>query len=293
MSTTSTATTDITATQGDPSGLDRAAFDRTAAARSAMRPEDAPHYTLDAFYAAGKALWIAPRVAAYRDPMLALPGFDVAHLDGFEDLARGLRFVQTELLRRIQRAKQVPELAAEGWRLRALMMSYAEALSYKGRIAPELIVRLREGSGYRDLVEDLSVLCQEFLALPAELTGPNAAVTRAEIARASELAHEINVRVGNAADVDLSQAALLDERRRLGGLLLRAHGQIRRAMTYLRWDEGDATELVPSLYVPGGGRKAAEPATEPPQELAELHEQLHEQAAAPPVHPEDDPFAAE
>ena len=66
MSTPSTGTAAGTAAPEGAAGQDRAAFDKTAPARSAMKPEDAPQYTLDAFYAAGKALWIAPRVAAYR-----------------------------------------------------------------------------------------------------------------------------------------------------------------------------------------------------------------------------------
>lgn len=38
----------------------------------------------------------------------------------------------------------LPDVAAEGWRIRSMMMSYAEALSHKGHMAPQLIFRLRE-----------------------------------------------------------------------------------------------------------------------------------------------------
>lgn len=291
MHSTTTGAGTGPATPADASALDRLAFDRTASARGAMKPEDAPNYGLDAFHAAGKALAIVPRVAPYRAAMTTLPGFRVAHLDGLEDYARALRFVHTEILRRVQRAKVLPVLAEEGRTLRALMMSYAEALSYKGLFAPELIVRLREGTGYSDLVEDLNVLAQEFLALPATHTGPGSLVTRPEIDRASEIAHQINVAAGNAVDIDLSQAALVDERRKVAGLLLGAHGQIRRAITYLRWDEGDANDLVPSLYIAGPGRPKAKAPAEVPEELAELHQELHAVTGTP--HPEDSPFAAE
>lgn len=273
--------------------LDRQAFERTAAIRSATKADDAATIGLDAAFAAGKALWIAPRVATYRPRMLLLPEFDIVHLDQFGDLARALRFAQTELLRRIQRSRQIPGLAAEGWRLRNLLMSYAEALSHKGLIAPELIVRLREGSGYRDLVNDLNVLVEEFLGLPEKYTSPDSAVTRADLDRAAEIAHEIHVHVGNDADTDLSHATLLEERRKLGGLLLVAHGQIRRAITFLRWSEGDVNTLVPSLYVPPGARKTPDVASELPDDLAALHAQLHAEQVPTPVPSDDHPFAAE
>jgi hypothetical protein len=238
----------------DPQDLDRLAFDDTAPDRAAREVEDCRRYTLDAFFAAGRALWILPRVMPYRQRMLALPDYDLRHLDRFERYARALRFVETAILLRVRRTGQLPELAAEGWRLRALMMSYAEALSHKGRVAPELIVRLREGSGYRTLVEDLTVLVHELLAVEGG-TGPGSPVTLEDLDRAAEIADELNVRVGNPAEIDATRATLVRERRKLGHLLVEAHDQLRRALGYLRWAEGDANTLVPSLYVLGRKRR--------------------------------------
>ena len=45
---------------------------------------------------------------------------------------------------------------------------------------------------------------------------------------------------------------LLGERRKLGGLLLTAHRQIWRGVAFLRSDQRDVDDLVPSLYVPPG-----------------------------------------
>ena len=250
----------------DPQDLDRLSFDDTAPERDAREAEDCLRYTLNAFFAAGKALWILPRVMPYRERMLALPDYDLRHLDRFERYARALRFVQTEILRRMPQTGQLPELAAEGWRLRALMMSYAEALSHKDRVAPELIVRLRKGSGYRALVEDLTVLVHELLEVEGG-TGPGSPVTLADLDRASEVADQLHVRVGNPAEIDATRATLVKERRKLGHLLVEAHDQLRRALGYLRWAEGDANTLVPSLYVLGRKRRTREPdGSSPPAE---------------------------
>jgi len=280
-------------TPADASALDRHAFDRTTARRAAMKPEDAPTFGLDAFAAAGKAIAIGQRVAPYRAAMILLPGFEVAHLDCLEDYARALRFVHTEILRRVQRAKVLPVLEEEGKALRRLMLSYADGLSIKKLFSEELITRVREGTGYADLVEDLNILAQEFLALPAAWTAPGSLVTRPEIERASEIAHQINVATAKTAEIDLSQTALLDERRKVAGLLLEAHSEILRAITYLRWKEGDADELVPTLYSGSKGRRAAKPAEGVPAELAEVHQELHALTGTPHLNPEDNPFSEE
>ena len=297
MNTELAGTTIGAGTPVDASTIDRESFDRTAPYRAAMKVADAPHYTLDAFYAAGKALWTLPRVMAHRPDLMTLPKYDIGHLDRFGDYARALRFVQTEILRRIQRSTQLPEVAAAGWQMRSMMMSYAETLSYKGHFAPELLARLREGSGYRDLVEDLSVLVRELQGLPESKIGPDAPVTPDDLKKAAELAHVINVQVGTGPEADLSQEELLGERQKLGGLLVTAHSQIRRGVSYFRWAEGDVNTLVPSLYVPPGHRKSTDPTTEAPPDLAALHAQLHaaQTAAAPaaPVAPEDHPFTSE
>jgi len=48
-------------------------------------------------------------------------------------------------------------------------------------------------------------------------------------------------------------------------LFMRAYDQARRAVIFLRWDEGDADEIAPSLYKGRGGRgqRAEAPAEAP------------------------------
>lgn len=62
---------------------------------------------------------------------------------------------------------------------------------------------------------------------------------------------------GSPSDYDVAKGRLF---RRLA----RAHSQARRAVVYLRWDEGDADHILPSLY-PGRPRRrrAAETPSEP------------------------------
>ncbi|WP_437591731.1 hypothetical protein [Sorangium sp. So ce1000] len=48
-----------------------------------------------------------------------------------------------------------------------------------------------------------------------------------------------------------------DKRARAFALLVHAYDQTRRAIAYLRWNEGDADSIAPSLYKGRGGRTAS------------------------------------
>ncbi len=241
---------------------DRIAFDRTAPFRAALDLGQAPPYTLDAVHAAAVALGIARRLQPYRDAMRTLPGFDVAHLDHLEDYANGLLFAQWTLVARAERVRQLPALAEEGYQIRALLLAYADVLVLKGQVAPDVVQRLREGSGYRDLVEDLGVLVT-VLRERVHAKAHGMPVSAEELDHALDVAAALTNALGAVADPDLGHDTLMVERRKLGVLLVRAQSQLRRAMAYLRFDEKDAEALVPTLYVPGRRHTAAEePATE-------------------------------
>ncbi|MES2645221.1 MAG: hypothetical protein V4850_37385 [Myxococcota bacterium] len=263
---------------------DRASFDRTASARAAVDVSSLPAYGLDAVYASAQALATARRLAPYRSDIAALPGFDIGHLDQLEDLANALLFTQVTLVARANRVRQLPTLATEGYSLRALLLAYADLLVLKGRTPAEPVARLREGGGYRDLVEDLAALVRILREAP-DAVGPAAPVTAAEIDRAAELARAMTLELGADSDPDLPHHTILLERQKLGMLLARAQGQLRRAVAYLRFDEGDAVSLVPSLYIRGArGRRAGEP-DEAPEEAAPLSAGPDPSAAA-----SDSPF---
>ncbi len=292
----STTTHDAGATPGTPEpGEDRKnreAWEATAPERAAVDAKRAPRFTYEPFHAAGNAIHTARAAGEHRATMLLLPDYEVRHLDGLERYARAILFVQTEILRRAKVIKEVPKLAEEGYKLRALMLVQAEVLSLLGKIEPELVKDLREGSGYRDLVEDLHVLVAELRTQPAAIIGDETAVTRAHLDRAADLAHQINVRIGHEASLDLSHSQLLDERTKLGALLGEAHAEVRRAIEFIRFHHDDAAKIVPSLYVPSGPRKAGQPETEAPvAEASSLAERL--QQATAHLAPEDNPFTTE
>ncbi|MCB9698608.1 MAG: hypothetical protein H6738_17640 [Alphaproteobacteria bacterium] len=244
-----------TARPGSEPAEDHAAFVRTEPRRRAFDLALAPRYSLEAYHATGQALKTVARLAPLRTFIAAQPLFDLAHLEGYEDLARALRCVQAELDLHTRRRSEIPELVGEGFPLRGMLLAYAQVLTYKGTVAPEVVARIREGSGTRDLGRDLHTLATLLLQLPPRYLDDDAPVTRAEVERAAELANRIFQQVGGGWMLDVPREALLRERRKVAGLLLRSQAQLRRVVSYIRFDEGDAAELVPSLYVPRDRRR--------------------------------------
>lgn len=271
----------------------RVAFDATANDRVAIDLRSAKPYGLDAIYASMTAAAILTRLEPYLEAMTALPGIDTTKLERFALYAEALYFTQTTLVSRASRAKQMPALASEGWKVREIFMKYADLLVTLERFPADVLARLREGSGYRDLIEDLGALTAWFREVP-DLTAPGSLVTVDLVDRAAELARTMRDTAGLDHDLDLTQGQLLAERQKLGVLLLAAHSEIRRAIEYIRYHEGDAATLAPTLYAPTKGRRAPASHEEPVDDLAAIHHDLHahdlhEQEA--PLDPEDNPFA--
>lgn len=264
--------------------LGREAFDRLATLREAVDPAAATQYNLDATYAVAQARAIVGRLQAYRDTIKKLPGFDIGNLDRLGDYADALEFVHATLVTRAKRVRSLPELANEGYQLRTLLLAYGDLLVLKGTFPADVIARLREGTGYRDLIEDLNGLVVLYGEHPEALLA-GAPVTPEQIARAGELARLMSDELGVDREANLTHDVLIKERIKIAHLLVTAHRELRRAMDYIRYHEGDASVLVPSLYVPSTGRKKK---TDEPT-LIEIHDSLHA-PDQPHDHPHDNPF---
>lgn len=217
----------------------KSAYDALAPLLAAIDPATTTHFTLYAVHAIAQARTTARNVEPSRARIASLPEFDVGHLDRLRQYADALHFVHTSLIAREDRLRAMPELAREGFPLRALLLAYAELLSIKGTLPAETVARLRDGSGYHDLVDDLSVLVLLYDQRP-EVVGDGTPVTRAEVQRANELVQAM----ADALGLDKSELVTHDElaknRQEIGHLLTTAQRQLRRA-----WPTSASTRATP------------------------------------------------
>ncbi|WP_437631633.1 hypothetical protein [Sorangium sp. So ce854] len=166
----------------------------------------------------------------------------------------------------------VKPLLAEAAPLRENLLGDAEALARRGLLDAATVADIRAGQGHIDMANDLVALSALFSASWPDIAGKTAA-TEEEVKRAGEVGPQLLAALGvmeHGKGPGPTEAA--DKRARAFALLVHAYDQIRRAVAFLRWDEGDADEIAPSQYKGRTGRATsstettAAPADETPAE---------------------------
>jgi hypothetical protein len=199
------------------------------------------HATSTARGALTEIMTLRPQIVA------AVPGFDVNALDKLELYA--LALLQADASLRIATASSEPlvALGEEGARLRALMLSDANALALRGLLNGASLSHLKGPNGYRNISADIlamATLLRSNWGTISNKTG----VSLEELDRAEVVAEQLNKLVGDREQAPATAAAVSLERQQVYTLFVRAYDQVRRAVTFLRWDKGDADEIAPSLY---------------------------------------------
>jgi hypothetical protein len=174
----------------------------------------------------------------------------VIHLQAFDRLGSyALALMQANALWRAasRPTNGLRSLAARGARLRQQMILEATCLAFKGLIDGSILDDLKGANGYHNLAVDLTTLS----ALLRQNWGTIQNKCASDLAELIE-ASEIGVRIVDAKGIqDLEPHCRLEAaetRQRAFTLLMHAYDQVRRAIICLRWNEGDADEIAPSLF---------------------------------------------
>ena len=119
----------------------------------------------------------------------------------------------------------------------------------------------RGGVGYCDRLSDLEQLISVFRTYWA-VVEPKTPVTMADLRDADRLVQRFARALGQRQCGVAPDAASADLRQRAFTKLVDVYGRVRRAVAFVRYDEGDADVLAPSLWAGRGGRGRARPATD-------------------------------
>ncbi|WP_437631636.1 hypothetical protein [Sorangium sp. So ce854] len=250
-----------------------AAFDRALPEIEALSPDRLISVNLDIPRVVSQVLGVLPGVRALRGDIAEhLPTFDITRLDRLETYALAAWYAHLLSLSSGDVESAVKPLLAEAAPLRENLLGDAEALARRGLLDAATVADIRAGQGHIDMANDLVALSALFSASWPDIAGKTAA-TEEEVKRAGEIGPQLLAALGvreHGKGPGPTEAA--DKRARAFALLVRAYDQIRRAVAFLRWDEGDADEIAPSLYKGRTGRATsstettAAPADETPAE---------------------------
>jgi hypothetical protein len=218
---------------------------------------------VDIPYCVAIVLGAAPHIAELRADLARLPDFAIEHVDHLPTYAQAAWQAHLESLNEAApAANALKRLIEEAAPLREGLLSSAELLADKGLLDKSVVADIRTGTGHVDAANDLVQLSTLFRAhwprlhdkTPFEAT---------EVERAGAIGHELLTAYGqkrvSSSKVDV---VARDRRARAFTLLVRVYDACRRGVTYVRWHEGDADEIAPSMFRRMGSRRAVEKETD-------------------------------
>jgi hypothetical protein len=224
----------------------RSEFDSTRAARDAIENPTRTQFDIVAGYQlVGTSL---PRIIPFRAQLVALTGFDGSLIDRVSEYGRAAMYaLKRERANGLEKSVTHPKLVEELEQAYFRFYKTAEYLVAMGLMNKQILAAARTGTSVVDRSTDLGTLALEFDAHRARL-GTNVILTADEIARAAKLSREVVDSLVQRSNAESAPSEFRSDRQRAAMVFFDAWEEIRRAVHWLRWYEGDATTLAPSLF---------------------------------------------
>lgn len=242
-----------------------AAFALVQPELATVLPEEIPRITIDVGRAVSVALGALPHLRTLRSAMKTeLPKHPVLLLDKLETYALAAWYAHLLVISPAGDSTPVKKLLEEATPLRESLLIAAEALAHCGLVDAKRVAEIRSGQGYIDLASDLVALSALFIGSWQQVN-QKTAVKLGEVQRAAELGPELLTALGERGQpLSAPKAAgAADQRLRAFALFVHAYDACQRAVAYLRWDEGDADTIAPSLFKGRGRRPSSSSSSEP------------------------------
>lgn len=223
-----------------------------------MSPSDLTPITTDIPRAVAIAVGAVPHIAKLRDQAAKLPDFDITNVDRLGVYALAAWYAHLLGMPEAV-ANSLGALLEEAKPLREPMLLAAELLALLGHFNTTAVKDIRAGQGNIDIANDLVALSALYATAWSRVENKSP-VEWAHVERAAQLGPQILVALGvrDQPGAKVEDGSTPPERRlRAYNLFVNAYDECRRAVTYLRWAEGDADEIAPSLFANRGPRKAA------------------------------------
>jgi hypothetical protein len=236
----------------------RAAVEKLRSKMEAIESSELSQVLIDPLTAATTVRGAYPKIIKFRDAMVALSGFDADNIDQLETYALAAHATQTRMLASSTPPEDFAKIVEETTELRAQFVSDATTLARRGLIDDVPLGLLKGTTGYKNIASDVMTLSTIFRDAWPRIVG-KACVTEEELDHAEVLSDVLINDVGIREQSPAAKAASALERQQAFTLFTNAYDQVRRALTYLRWSEGDVDDIAPSLY---SGRKKRAVSTE-------------------------------
>lgn len=271
------------------------AYNSVVAELEALSPEELYPINMDVMTCVNTAAGVLPEVKALRAQIVQeLPKFNIERLDKLHRYAMAAAYAHTMHLIATGPHDELQPVLEESLKLRELLLNDVTALATRGLVSGEVLKNLKGAVGYKNVQLDLQMLVSVLKANWPTVQG-KCATSVEELARGERLVTWLIEVVGLREQGPAEKAKSADMRLRAFTLFTRSYDEVRRAVGYLRWKEGDVDNIIPSFWAgrPTGrsanGKKASD-GTKPQEELAPKASETP--AAAPTVPTVPAPVAA-
>ncbi len=243
-----------------------ASFRRVRPEIDAVRDDALVPISVEIPFAVGIALAAAPRIDTLIPQMLALPDFDLRPVRMLRTYAGAALYAHLAAATPRPSASTLPTLLDEAGRLRADLLLGADSLAHFGLVSRDRVAAIRAGSGHIDTANDLVQLAALFDEI-WDVIHDRTPILRPMVERAAALGLELHTVLGSRRLDDAFPPAPDAQRIKERSFTLFATGYDTccRAVTYLRWNHGDAHLFAPSIYVKRRRRLAGPPEPVPPE----------------------------
>jgi len=266
MNTTNTTETETTtSTLPTPNGWSPfgATYDRRIEEIKAVPESELVPLNLDVHSAIATVLGTLPALSKLKDRFGKLPEIDQTRLASLEDYAEAAAEANMRHETAIAPNDDIVELNEAAMKMRETLRIDATALANRGLVDSSRLSAFKGLVGYKNVGFELlgwaSVMHDAWPRIQNRTP-----ITEEELISAKELAERLIRAAGVREQTPAMVAEVAHIRQQAVTLMIKAYDQVRRATLFLRWNEGDAEDIAPSLYAgrvrhPGGATDA--PAT--------------------------------
>ncbi|HKO48990.1 MAG TPA: hypothetical protein VJV79_14765 [Polyangiaceae bacterium] len=258
------------------------AYNRVKAEVEALSATDLAVLNVDIVSATSIVLGVADRILTFRDRMVKLPEFEIRQIDNLVDYAKAAWYLYVTNLP-VPEPGDAANLIEEVAKLRAKLLMWAAPLVFAGKFDESAIARIKEGSGNKDAPSDLVALVGLYRSKWEEVKSM-CGVTEEDLTRGAQIGPAVFALISRREAKSATSTPEGSLRvRRAWTLLDRAYTQCRRALQFLRAEEGDADLIAPSLRK-NSGTRASGGTTEPePLPIASPQANVSPLVTAPPL----------
>lgn len=233
-----------------------AAFVARKAEIEAIDEEDGRANGIDLVQAAATIHGALARVLPFRDAAVKLDASHAEDFDLMEEAVVAAEFTHIEVLTLSQPTEPIAELLERGRDRLDRLLAAAVGLAHAGLLPADYLSEMKGGRAYQDLALDLMYIARLFAQRWATL-GSKTHIVEADWNEAREVGHALFKALQRRDQQSSARDAMVALKNKARVVMATRWDRCRRALTYLRWDEGDANELAPSLFAARMKRKPA------------------------------------